>query len=84
VERGTSFTSSVFTIELVLLNQLNGSSLGHAAPLIAECAGFGAIMDVLPPAPADMQGAILNTHGIRSYSAQQLGATRTAQPMKDD
>ena len=80
VEGGTSLASPVFTGELALLNQLNGSSLGQAAPLVAEYAGSGAITDVLPPAPADVQGAILDSHGITPYSVQQLGAPQSSQP----
>ncbi len=80
VEGGTSLAAPVFTGELVLLNQLNGSPLGQAAPLIAEHAGSGAITDVLPPAPADVQGAILDASGFKPYSSQQLGSPETAQP----
>ncbi len=79
-ESGTSLASPVFTGELVLLYQLHGSSLGQAAPLIAEYAGSGAITDILPPAPADVQGAIRDAHGTTPYSAQQLGVPDTSQP----
>lgn len=80
LEGGTSLASPVFTGELILLNQRNGGTLGQAAPLVAEYAGSPAITDVLPPSANDVQGAILDASGIKSYSAQQLALPQTAQP----
>ena len=77
---GKSLATPVFAGKWAILNRLNDSSLGQAAPLIAQFAGTLFIEDIIPePAPAVL-GATLSTTGITSYSARDLAQPETSQP----
>ena len=80
VTGGTSLASPVFSGKWALLNQANGSSLGQAAPLIAQFAGTPAIEDIVPLPSSVVIGASLSTSGLQTFSASELASAETSQP----
>jgi subtilase family serine protease len=78
---GTSLAAPVFSAKWALLNQRNGSSLGQAAPFIAQYAGTPAIEDIVPLPGVAVTGAYLSTSGLQTYSASDLADhPETTQP----
>lgn len=76
---GTSLATPIFSGEWALLNQKMGSSLGQAAPYIAEYAGSGAITDIVPPSMQyAVQGAIQDGRGVTYYSADAITMPQTS------
>ncbi len=80
VTGGTSLASPVFSGKWVLLNQVNGSSLGQAAPLIAQFANTPAIEDIVPLPSSAVVGASLSTSGLQAFTASGLASAETSQP----
>jgi hypothetical protein len=70
----------VFTGKWALLEQLHGSSLGQAAPLIAQYANTPAIEDIVPLPQKAVSGEITTSIGTQEYSAIQLANPETSQP----
>jgi subtilase family serine protease len=71
-EGGTSLAAPVFTGKWVLLEQLHGTSLGQAAPLIAQYASTPAIEDIVPMRQWAVSGKIQTTAGTQAFSPSQL------------
>ena len=80
IEGGTSLASPVFSGKWALLNQANGSSLGQAAPLIAQFANTPAIEDIVPLPSSAVVGASLSTSGLQALTASELASAETSQP----
>ncbi len=80
IEGGTSLASPVFSGKWALLNQANGSSLGQAAPLIAQFANTPAIEDIVPLPSSAVVGASLSTSGLQTFTASELASAETSQP----
>jgi subtilase family serine protease len=77
---GTSLAAPVFSAKLAILNQLNGASLGQAAPLIAQYASTPAVEDIVPLMSITTTGAEQTTTGYETFSANRLANPQTTQP----
>ena len=80
VAGGTSLAAPIFSAKWVLLNELHGSSLGQAAPLIAQYAHTPAVEDIVPLPGAAVVGASHTSSGVQTYSGDDLARPETSQP----
>jgi subtilase family serine protease len=80
VEGGTSLATPIFAGKWALLNQLNGSSLGQAAPFIAQYANTPAVEDIVPHPEIAVIGGTVSSSGIQAFSANTLANPETTQP----
>ena len=76
---GTSLATPIFSAEWALLDQRFGFPLGQAAPYIAQVAATQAITDVTAPSTQfSVQGAVADSKGVKTYSAEALAAPETS------